>query len=109
MITIYVAALLVGIGIFLLYFLDRDIDDNKLYIALFTGIATLIGGVYLLFYSVPTEVIRQKVIGFILVLAGFWMVFKFPSAMDYQPEGMGLTGVLIGLVLLILGLYWFIF
>lgn len=103
-----VAAILIALGIFILYFLDRDIEDKKMYVALFGGGALVLGGIYLLFYTIPADIIKRKVIGLFLSIVGFWMTFKFPGATEYQGE-MGYTGILLGLVMLIFGIYWLLF
>jgi len=42
-----------------------------------------------------------KVIGFILVIFGFWFVRYFPDS--YQKKGMTKAGILIGLLLFFVG------
>lgn len=53
--------------------------------------------------------ILKKLAGLILLAFGFFMVVKFPSSPDYQPEGFFWLGVVIGLFCTFLGIYWLLF
>lgn len=103
-----VAAILIALGIFILYFLDRKVEDQKMYWALFGGTGLLLAGIYLLFYAIPTEIIKRKVIGLILSVVGFWLTFKFPGATEYQGE-QGYTGIILGIITLVVGIYLLLF
>lgn len=48
--------------------------------------------------------ILLKVLGIILIIAGFLIVKNFPGVSHYQSEKMALTGVFIGLIILFAGL-----
>lgn len=109
MLLTIIAAILIAFGIFLLYFLDRDIEENKMYMVLFLGLGFVVVGIYALFYSVPVELLKKKILGLAMSVAGFWLVFKFPGATEVQGEGFGLSGIIIGLVLMIVGLFLFMF
>lgn len=43
------------------------------------------------------------IIGILLLLAGIFLVFFFPTAGDMQPDDMAWTGVLVGIAFLIIG------
>lgn len=43
------------------------------------------------------------IIGILLILAGLFLVFLFPSVGEHQPESMGWTGVVLGIIFLIVG------
>ncbi|MFH1126727.1 MAG: hypothetical protein ABIG84_02185 [archaeon] len=103
------SAILIAFGIFLLYFIDRDLEENKMYAVLFLGLALVALGIYLIFASMPAELIKMKILGLAMSAAGFWLVFKFPGATEIQGEGFGIGGIIIGLVMLVIGLYLFIF
>lgn len=47
----------------------------------------------------------SKIVGAGIFLLGLAIIMVFPGISDYQPEKMGKAGILIGLILLILGLY----
>lgn len=103
-----VAAILIALGIFILYFLDRGIKDKEMYGAMFGGGILLLAGIYLLFYTIPADIIKRKVLGMAIGTIGFWMTFKFPGATEYQGE-MGYTGIIFGIIMLVVGIYWLLF
>ncbi len=109
MLLMIVAAILIAFGIFLLYFLDRELEENKMYMVLFLGLALVALGIFTIFYAIPVELIKMKVLGLAMSVAGFWLAFKFPGATEVQGEGFGLTGIILGLIILVIGLYLFIF
>jgi len=44
-----------------------------------------------------------KVIGFILAVVGFLILKFFPDISGYQKEGMTLSGILIGVIIILIG------
>lgn len=46
-----------------------------------------------------------KIFGGLLIAAGIVMIFVFPDIVEYQFKQLSHTGVLIGIILLIAGLY----
>jgi len=48
--------------------------------------------------------IVNKIIGLALIVLGFWIVKYFPDIMSYQRKEMTLTGILIGIILLLVGI-----
>jgi len=53
--------------------------------------------------------IINKIIGLAFIILGFWIVKYFPDIMSYQRKEMTLTGILIGIVLLLVGIGLLIF
>lgn len=108
---IIIAAILIAVGIFLIYFLDRVMkkEDWEMYVALGVGIVLILTGLYVAFYNIPIEILQKKLAGFIIGVIGFFLVFKAPDITDYQPSSFGGLSILIGLFLLIIGLYLFAF
>jgi hypothetical protein len=53
--------------------------------------------------------ILKKLAGLILLAFGFFMLVKFPSASDYQPEGFFWLAVVIGLFCTFFGIYLLLF
>ncbi|MEM7821763.1 MAG: hypothetical protein QXX38_03065 [Candidatus Aenigmatarchaeota archaeon] len=47
----------------------------------------------------------NKIIGACLFSVGLLIVIGFPDITRYQPESMGRAGIILGLVLIILGLF----
>jgi uncharacterized membrane protein HdeD (DUF308 family) len=103
--VVILAAILIAVGVFLLYNLDRDIADNKLLKIVLPGIVLIVLGMYLLFGNIPVEVIKKKVWGIVLSAAGFWTAFRFPDNMDHQPEAFGWTAFIFGIMLMIVGIF----
>ena len=106
---IYIAVVLLAVGVFLLYFLDRDITDNQMYIVFFAGLAFILLGGYIVFREIPVEILKKKLYGLVLFVSGLWLTFRYPSSNDIQPEGMSVLGIIIGLIFTIFGLYLFVF
>jgi len=44
-----------------------------------------------------------KIIGFILAFVGFLMLKYFPGASEHQKKGFTLSGILIGIILILVG------
>lgn len=42
-------------------------------------------------------------IGGLLLLVGIFLVFFFPGVTEHQPESMGMTGIVLGVILIIIG------
>ena len=106
---VVIASILIAVGIFLMYFLDRELEENKMYLVLFTGLACVALGIFALFYAIPAELLQKKILGLGLSAVGFFLVFKFPGAVDIQGSGFGYTGIIVGLFMLVGGLFLFIF
>ncbi|RLG14289.1 MAG: hypothetical protein DRN71_03290 [Candidatus Nanohalarchaeota archaeon] len=103
------AAILVALGIYLLYFIDRELEENKMYLVLFVGLALVALGIFVIFATMPVELIKMKVLGLSMAVAGFWLAFKFPGASEIQGESFGLLGILLGLIIMIVGIILFVF
>jgi len=50
----------------------------------------------------------KKILGGLLILGGLFLLIGFPWVTKYQPEEMGKTGILIGIILLLIGIYLFL-
>jgi len=49
--------------------------------------------------------IVEKILGVISILAGFFFIFLFPDWTPFQPKSFTKTGIIIGIFLLLLGIY----
>ena len=105
------AGIIISLGVVMLYkIVDRgEVNDKNLYLILILGSIFIFGGFTLIFSFIPAEIVKRKIYGFILSALGFWLVFKFPAAPDHQDGDMALVGILFGIVMLVIGLYWFMF
>ena len=105
------AGIIIALGVVMLYkIVDMDdVTDKNLYLILIIGSIFVFGGFSLIFSFIPAEIVKRKIYGFILSAFGFWLVFKFPAAPEHQGGDMSLAGIIFGIVMLVLGLYWFMF
>lgn len=108
--SLLLSAILIGVGLFLAFLIEKlKGSDTKMYIALIVSIALIVAGGWLLYTSVSAELLKRRIWGIVITLFGVYMIFGFPSTTDYQTESFGYTGVLIGLISLIGGIYLLLF
>ena len=107
---LFFSAVLIGIGLFLLLMIEKlKKEDKYMYLALIIGIILVVFGGWLLTKVVSAAVIKRKFWGLLITIFGGWMVFGFPGTSEYQTDEFGYTGILIGLVALIGGIYLLVF
>ncbi len=53
--------------------------------------------------------IFNKLIGVFAILVGFWFLKYFPDISGYQKREMTMTGILIGIILLLIGIGLLVF
>jgi len=107
---IILGVVLLAFGIASVYFsAESDLADAHFLIVLLIGVAAIVGGGYILVSRIALGMLLTKVAGIILAIVGFFLVINFPDITDYQKEGMTKTGVFIGLIMLILGVYLALF
>ena len=103
-------AVLMAFGIAAVYFtVDGDLSDSKFLMVLLIGVAAIIGGGWILITRITIPVLLTKIAGIILTALGFFLTVDFPDITQYQKEGFGIAGILLGLFFLILGVYLLIF
>ncbi len=83
--------------------------DEYLLVLTLIGLASLVGGVWLLTLAVTWEVLKIKLLGFVLFLVATFLVFLFPDTTHYQPPGFTTTAVFFGLLLYAISIYLLIF
>ena len=71
--------------------------------------AMILIGSFLLFANIAPQVIKQKFMGLIITIIGYFLAFKYQYVSDYQRSDFALTGAIIGFVIFIIGLYFLIF
>jgi hypothetical protein len=66
-------------------------------------------GVILLIIAVLVGIVvlLVKALGILIILGGIFLIIFFPDIEDFQPLGMSKTGIVLGIILLIAGV-WFI-
>ncbi|MBI3190362.1 hypothetical protein HYZ41_01515 [archaeon] len=103
-------AVLLAFGILSVYYtIDGDLKDEKFLIILLIGIAAIVGGGWILITRITLATLLTKIAGLILIVIGIFMAFEFPDVSDYQDADMSKTGIFIGLIFLIVGIYLLIF
>jgi hypothetical protein len=108
---IIVGAILLAFGIIAIYMsIEESKDaDIKFLVILLIGIIFAITGGWILVTTITLEVIIRKIVGIGLALFGFFMITGFPDVEEYQSHDMGRAGIIIGLVVLIIGIYLVLF
>lgn len=108
--SLFISAVLIGAGLFLIYIVEKQKKgDTYMYAALFAGALLVIAGGWLLSNAVSAAVIKRKIWGFLIMLFGGFMTFGFPGTTEYQPVEFGYTGILIGIIALVGGIYLLVF
>lgn len=104
------AAVLMAFGILAVYFsIDSDLRDAKFLLILLIGIAAFIAGGWILVTKITLAVLLTKIAGIILFLLGLFLIVEFPDITQYQVAGFSKTGVFIGIVFFIIGVWLLIF
>ncbi len=104
------AAVLIALGIVAIYFsVEGGIKDRELTVILFLGILAVAGGLWIIIAKLTLMLILKKLAGLILAGIGLFLVIGFPDLMYYQSFSIGRSAILIGLVMLIFGLYLLLF
>jgi|GEM_PF-1694058 len=108
--SLLLSAILIGVGLFIAFLIEKlKESDKKMYLALFASIILIVAGGWMLYNSVSAELLRRRFWGVVITLFGAYMIFGFPSTSEYQTTEFGYTGILIGLVSLIGGIYLLLF
>ena len=110
MIEIIIGSILIAFGVLSLYFsIEEGVKDTKLMFILVLGVACIVGGSWLLITKLTLGLILQKLAGLVLAGVGLFLIIGFPDIKDYQGFGMSRAGILIGLIILIIGIWWLLF
>ena len=110
MIEIIIAAVLITFGLLSIYFsIDQNISDPKLMLILVIGIIAVLAGSWILIETLTLGLILQKIGALIMIAFGLFLVIGFPDISDYQRGEVATAGIFIGLIVLILGIYFLLF
>ena len=74
-----------------------------------TKMIWLIGIIIIIFIVLVLHFYQLKILGLILVVLGFAMLKYFPDVTSYQNKGFTMTGVLIGVLFILVGIGLLIF
>ncbi len=107
---IIAAAVLIAFGLLSIYFsVNEGASDEKMLAILAIGAAALLLGLWILITKLTLALLLRKLGGLLLTLVGGFLVFGFPEIGDYQRFGMSKAGIFIGIIVLIIGLYYLFF
>lgn len=107
---IIVAAILIAFGLLSIYFsIEEGMGDNRLILVLVVGLLSVVAGLWIIFTKIALAVVLTKIAGLILAGFGLFMILGFPDIPDYQYEGFAFSGVFIGIVVFVIGLYFLLF
>ena len=110
MLEIIGGAILVAFGFFAIFIgASEGFDDHKLLIVLLLGILVVIVGSWLIISTLTLGVLMRKVAGLVIGGIGLFLIFGFPDSSDYQSGDMAFTGIFIGLIMAIIGVYFILF
>lgn len=108
----FIPALLIGIGLFIISYTvirnEKGVNDLIFQKNVLAAIVLIGVGSYVLFYGVSSVLLKQKFIGLLLTVFGFYLTFKFPYCNQYN-RGMDGTAIFFGIIILIVGLIVLIF
>ena len=109
-----IGAILIAFGILSIYFVIEQraptsilpgILDKHLVIVLLLGILSVFGGGWIYVSKLTVGFLLKKAFAALIAGIGFFLVVGFPDILDYQKRGMSKTGIFIGIVLAILGVW----
>ncbi len=104
------AAVMIAFGLLAIYFsLEEGISDSKMLIILFIGAILVIGGGWIIVSTISLVALLSKIAGIIFTFFGFFLIWGFPDITQYQYENMSKTGIFIGAIFFIIGLYLLLF
>lgn len=107
---IIAGAVLLAFGFFVIYFSFESKNNDRSFLAVFViGIVLVLVGGWIILTTITIEMLLRKIGGLILAIIGLFLLTGFPDIVDYQQKGMSKAGVFIGFILLIVGVYFFLF
>ncbi len=107
---IVIAAILIAFGLLSIYFsIEEGMSDNRLILILVVGILSVVAGFWLIITKFTLAVLLKKLAGMILSGFGLFMILGFPDIPDYQYQGLAFSGVFIGIVIFVVGVYFLLF
>ncbi len=104
------ASVLLAFGIVAIYFsFEEAKNDKTMSVVLIVGVLAIIAGGWLFISQLSIAVVLRKIAGLVLAVIGGFLVFGYPGSSDYQKSGFAVTGIFIGMVVLIFGLFLLFF
>ena len=107
---IIASAILIAFGILSIYLsIESGIKDPKLMFILLIGVACVIAGSWILIETLTLGLILRKLFGIVLAALGLFLLIGFPDIREYQRFEMARASVCMGLIILIIGIYFLLF
>jgi hypothetical protein len=103
-------SVLLAFGIIIIFqTVESDNTEKDFLVHFLIGLAALIAGGWIIFTRIGIALLLIKLAGLIIAAVGFFLTIQFPTTEDYQKRSMSLTGVLMGIFMIIFGVYLLIF
>lgn len=109
-----IGAVLIAVGLLGFYFLvesgkkSKISSPGKMIFLTFVSVFMVIVG-YQVITSNVQDLLVRKMKGLLATIIGLFLVVYVPDGEEVQVRSIGHTSILIGLIILILGLYWLMF
>ncbi|MBS3056608.1 MAG: hypothetical protein J4473_04195 [Candidatus Aenigmarchaeota archaeon] len=101
-----IAAVLIAMGVMILInTINRSSDFQAFIASIFGGIFILAGIFVAAILGGFAFILFVKIIAFLFILFGLFLVIAFPDINRYQPNAFSSTGIFLGLILLTLGIF----
>lgn len=88
---------------------SEEDTDPKITSKLLYAVMMIIIGIFLFFADIAPTLIKQKFMGLIITVIGYFLAFKYQFVSGYQREDHAITGAIIGFIIFLVGLYFLIF
>ncbi|MFH1420481.1 MAG: hypothetical protein ABIG30_00775 [Candidatus Aenigmatarchaeota archaeon] len=109
-IDVIISAILIAFGVLVIFFLsDKSMNDRKATGVLVIAVLAVLAGAWLIISSIGVFILLQKIAGLVIAGIGVFLIAGFPGVLDYQLGSMAKTGIFIGIILLVVGLYLLFF
>lgn len=107
---IIAAAVLIAFGLLSIFFsVSEGEKDETLMIILAIGALSLLAGLWIILTKITLMLLLKRIAGIIFAFVGVFLVFGFPDIQDYQSFNMSKAGIFIGLIILVVGIYFMFF
>lgn len=111
-----IGAILIAVGLLGFYFLvesgkvssNKLMTPGKLIFLTFVSVFMVVVGYQVIMHDVR-ELMVRKMEGLLATIIGLFLVAYLPDAEETQMRGFSHTGALIGIIILLIGLYWLMF
>jgi hypothetical protein len=104
------AAIMIAFGLLAIYFsAEQGFSDVKMACILFIGAILVVGGGWIILTRISLAMLLAKIAGIIFAFFGFFLIWGFPDVAEYQTDKMSKTGIFLGAIFFIVGIYLLLF